>query len=142
MSNENITNCISVDENGKVVNITRGLDYTSNSTCVDMTDEFKYVQIGDTMKGEIVPLDSEAGRLHNLFTIIDPEWVKKPLTPEELKQNWYMEKRELEKEIREVQFQIMFDNAMGLADKLQKDKEIYYALDAKLKELIANEPQG
>ena len=142
MSNEKIANCISVDENGKVVNITRGLDYTSNSTCVMMIEKFKYVQIGDTMKGKRVPLDSEAGRLHNLFTIIDPEWVKRPLTPEELKEKWHMEKHQLEKEIREVQFQIMFDNAMGLADKLQKDKEIYYALDAKLAELIANEPQG
>jgi len=142
MTDENIVNCISIDESGKVVNITRGLDQTQNSICVNMTDEFKYVQIGDTMKGEIVERDTEMGRAYGLRTIIDPEWVKRPLTPEELKEKWRMEKHQLENEIREVQFQIMFDNAMGLADKLQKDKEIYYALDAKLAELIANEPQG
>jgi len=156
MSNENILNCISVDENGKVTNITRGLDYTRNSTCVMMIEKFKYVKIGDTMKGKRVPLDSDVGRLHNLFTILNPKLVKKPLTPEELRQKWYMEKRELETEIREVQFQLMFcqsryQMAVMLGDNVSKDKELakyqvlqteHTALETKLAELIANEPQG
>ena len=156
MSNENIVNCISIDESGKVVNLVVGLDYTRNSTCVDMTDEFKYVQIGDSMKGEIVERDTEMGRAYGLRTIIDPEWVKKPLTPEELKQKWYMDKHQLENEIREVQFRLMFcqsryQMANILGDTVSKDKELakYQVLQAeqttletKLAELIANEPQG
>ena len=156
MTDEKITNCISVDDNGTVINITRGLDYTSNSTCVMMTEKFKYVQIGDTMKGKRVPLDSEAGRLHNLFTIIDPEWVKKPLTPEELRQKWYLEKRELENELKDIKFDIIYSVSriqmlVMLGDSVSKDKELakYQVLQAKetdletkLAELIANEPQG
>ena len=158
MSNENIVNCISIDESGKVVNLVVGLDYTRNSTCVDMTQEFidQGVSVGDTITGKRIPLDSEAGRLHNLFTILNPEWVKRPLTPEELKQKWYMDKHQLENEIREVQFQLMFcqsryQMANMLGDTVSKDKELakYQVLQAeqttletKLAELIANEPQG
>jgi len=158
MSNEKIANCISVDENGKVINLVVGLDYTRNSTCVDMTQEFidQGVSVGDTITGKRIPLDSDAGRLHNLFTIINPKLVKKPLTPEELKQKWLMEKRDLENQIKEVQFQLMFcqsryQMAVMLGDNVSKDKELakyqvlqteHTALETKLAELIANEPQG
>lgn len=142
MTDENIINCISLDDNGKVVNITRGLDQTPNSICVDMTGKLKNVRKGDTLTGDIVLRDTPMGRAYGLRTILNPEWVKKPLTPEELRQKWLMEKNQLENELKDIKFEILFDNVMGLADKLQKDKEIYYELHAKLADLITNEPQG
>ena len=158
MSNENIANCISVDENGKVVNLVVGLDYTRNSTCVDMTQEFidQGVSVGDTITGKRIPLDSEAGRLHNLFTILNPEWVKRPLTPEELKQKWYMEKYQLENKLKDIKFEIIYctsrvQMANMLGDSVSKDNELakYQLLQAKetdlenrLNELLTNEPQG
>ena len=158
MSNENITNCIAVDENGKVINLVVGLDYTRNSTCVDMTQEFidQGVSVGDTITGKRIPLDSDAGRLHNLFTILNPKLVKKPLTPEELRQKWYLEKRELENELKDIKFDIIYSVSriqmlVMLGDSVSKDKELakYQVLQAKetdlenrLAELLTNEPQG
>ena len=158
MSNENITNCIAVDENGKVINLVVGLDYTRNSTCVDMTQEFidQGVSVGDTITGKRIPLDSDAGRLHNLFTILNPKLVKKPLTPEELRQKWYLEKRELENELKDIKFDIIYSVSriqmlVMLGDSVSKDKELakYQVLQAKetdlenrLHELLTNEPQG
>jgi|TARA_Y100000289_G_scaffold29818_1_gene29553 hypothetical protein len=156
MTDENIVKCISINENGEVLNITRGLDQTRNSICVDMTDKLKNIRKGDFLKGDIVLRDTEMGKKYGLRTIIDPEWVKKPLTPAELKHKWQMEKRELETEIRELQFQLMFcqsryQMAVMLGDNVKKDKELaeykrleteHTALETKLAELIANEPQG
>ena len=156
MSNENITKCIALNENGEVLNITRGLDQTRNSICVDMTDKLKNIRKGDFLKGDIVLRDTEMGKKYGLRTIIDPEWVKKPLTPAELKHKWQMEKRELENDIRELEFQLMFctarvQMAVIMADNVSKDNELaeykrlqteQTTLEAELAELIANEPQG
>ena len=149
-------NSIVINEKGLIINFINGVDETPNSICVTMTPDLIDARKGDTLTGDIVARDDDIGRSYGLRTILNPKLLKKPLTPEELKQKWYMEKSELEKEIKEVQFQLMFcqsryQMAVMLGDNVSKDKELakyqvlqteHTALETKLAELIANEPQG
>ncbi len=155
MSNEKIT-CIDLNENGLITNLSVGLNQTQNSICVEKTPDLADAQIGDTLTGDIVPRDTEMGRAYGLRTILKPKLVKRPLTPAELRQKWYMEKYNLENEIKDIKFEIIYctsrvQMAVMLGDNVSKDKELakYQVLQAKetdlenrLAELIANEPQG
>jgi hypothetical protein len=152
----NNINSIVINEKGLIINFINGVDETPNSICVTMTPDLIDARKGDTLTGDIVARDDDIGRAYGLRTIIKPKLVKKPLTPAELKHKWQMEKRELETEIRELQFQLMFcqsryQMAVMLGDNVSKDKELakyqvlqieHTALETKLAELIANEPQG
>ena len=149
-------NSIVINEKGLIINFINGVDETPNSICVTMTPDLIDARKGDTLTGDIVARDDDIGRSYGLRTILNPKLLKKPLTPEELRQKWYLEKRELENELKDIKFDIIYSVSriqmlVMLGDSVSKDKELakYQVLQAKetdlenrLAELLTNEPQG